>query len=251
LIEHGAEVDAINLNGWTPLMYAAVGRSEDILRILIDSGADMSVRLPDETNRTAWDLVKKNSHLIDTIPWAMLLKGSIDDIDIRDENGLTPLLRAVEAENMELVRFLVESGSNINARNGNTRTPISVAVSGVNGTKLVEFLIDSGADVNSSDSARRTPLVWAIWTGSSVETVSLLIDNGANIESSNINGWTPLMYAVAGKKADTVQVILDRGSNVHATVSDGSGRTAWDIMQGNKYLRNTNAYWHLNDSRFP
>lgn len=66
LIEAGADVNAANSNGTTPLMYAktaAVGNaSTDLLQLLLASGADINAR--DSAGRTALDYVMVNSETV-------------------------------------------------------------------------------------------------------------------------------------------------------------------------------------------
>jgi ankyrin repeat protein len=44
LIEKGADVNAKNNNGWTPLYAAAIGDHTETVKLLIDKGADVNVK---------------------------------------------------------------------------------------------------------------------------------------------------------------------------------------------------------------
>lgn len=54
LINSGIEIDTCNVNGVTSLMYAASSGKEAIVKLLIDAGADVSIKNPDDF--TALDL---------------------------------------------------------------------------------------------------------------------------------------------------------------------------------------------------
>ena len=48
--------------------------------------------------------------------------------------------------------------------------------------------------------------------------------------------------------ADKVSMLLDAGSD--GSIKDDDGKTAWDYAQANEKLKDTDAYWMLNDARF-
>ena len=73
LIDRGAEVDARNENGWTPLHWAAWDNSLEVARLLLDRGAE---------------------------------------IDARNELGNTPLYWATWGNSLDVARLLIERGAN-------------------------------------------------------------------------------------------------------------------------------------------
>lgn len=63
LIDHGANVNAAQHGGWTPLHQAASHGFEQMVRLLLDSGADPSVK--SEDGRTAAEMAAENGfHLL-------------------------------------------------------------------------------------------------------------------------------------------------------------------------------------------
>ncbi len=66
---------------------------------------------------------------------------------IKDE---TPLMIACEKGNVEIVRYLISKGANVNAKDSLGGTPIILAT--VKGhVEIVKILISKGADVNAVD----------------------------------------------------------------------------------------------------
>ena len=61
LIDAGADISVTQLQGYTPLHYAAADGLETIARGLLARGADRSVR--DKTGKTASDLAREKGHL--------------------------------------------------------------------------------------------------------------------------------------------------------------------------------------------
>ena len=91
----GAEM---NPRGWTPLIYAATGGHDDIVKFLLDHGADINAASP---NGTTALMMAIHEHQPDT---ARLLIARGADIQHRNENGATALAWAKRGDETELVR---------------------------------------------------------------------------------------------------------------------------------------------------
>lgn len=70
--------------------------------------------------------------------------------------GMTPLLLAVFRGNMEMVRFLVENGADVNLPDVHRRSPLHYAASHEH-NDIQKYLTDKGADVNAKDSQGKRP----------------------------------------------------------------------------------------------
>ena len=69
-------------------------------------------------------------------------------LEDKTKEGDTPLMLAVLANNIEIAKYLLDSGTNINARENEGSTPLLAAAA--NGfVDLLIFLIDSGANIDS------------------------------------------------------------------------------------------------------
>lgn len=110
LIRHGANVNAREDKGWTPLMCASchINGNIEIVKILIEAGAN---------------------------------------VNARDGEGWTPLMIASHFGQIEIIRVLLESGADINSIRDN-KTILSTA-SFEGHIDVVKVLLESGADVNS------------------------------------------------------------------------------------------------------
>jgi ankyrin repeat protein len=60
LIEKGVDINAVDDNGYTPLMYAAANGCYETCRLLIDSGANRDIKTA--MGNTAWHFADKNGH---------------------------------------------------------------------------------------------------------------------------------------------------------------------------------------------
>jgi len=73
------------------------------------------------------------------------------DLDERNADGLTPLMRSVSThrQDQEATRLLLAAGADVGARSEDGRTPLMFAVADGGNLEAVRLLVDAGADVNA------------------------------------------------------------------------------------------------------
>ncbi|MCL2059303.1 MAG: ankyrin repeat domain-containing protein [Oscillospiraceae bacterium] len=89
----------------------------------------------------------------------------------------------------ELVRWLVERGADVNARDMYQNTPLHKCDN-------VELLLDLGADIEAVNYQDETPLHLAC-SHRNIRVVRLLLSRNANVNAKNKRGFTPLSLALA------------------------------------------------------
>lgn len=108
-----------------------------------------------------------------------------------------------------------------------------------NNMDLLRLLIQNGADVNIAGALRRTPLVYAIWVSKSpIEMISALIDAGAQIETGDIFGITPLVCAAQNGRHDVIDLLISKNANIPLEPPNGRRLLFACIEQGDKDLLN-------------
>ncbi|MBA3722845.1 MAG: ankyrin repeat domain-containing protein [Parachlamydiaceae bacterium] len=100
------------------------------------------------------------------------------------------------------IEKLIEAGADINARNKNGKTPLLRAI--VIRPELVETLLKYNPDLNASDKWGKTPLMLSIDQNIS----RLLLSKGANIDLQDNQGNTALMNAILDNRPTGVQLLL-------------------------------------------
>jgi ankyrin repeat protein len=140
-----------------------------------------------------------------------LVKDKGIDIDVRDENGMSPLIYAAFFGHEGVVKELLALGADLNASGSNGVTVLLAALQDAAHANIARLLIDSGADVNAADGQGLTPLMTAIYAGS-LEMTLYLLEKGADINFKNSKGWTALDLAKQKEDRKLIQALHRAGS---------------------------------------
>jgi len=177
LVEHGADTNKQNLKGNIPLHVAGEKGYENIVKYLVEHGADINKQ--NNNGLTPLDIAKrmKNEKIVEYLEgenkksndFKNALKqgdlSSVENLIQRGarvnkewEDGDTPLSIAICNENLDLIKYLVEHGANINQKYGkDDDTPLHDAV--IMGNKnIVKYLVRKGAHVNRKNYQEKTPI---------------------------------------------------------------------------------------------
>jgi ankyrin repeat protein len=202
-LEKGADI-----TNYIPLSFASVGGHTDVVRLLLEHGADPNETRTDDGATPLWD-ASSNGHF-DAVK--LLLKGGADANKPRSADGTTPLFVATWQKHPDVVKLLLDRGANPNkAEIIDGRTPLWQA-SRMGHDEVVKLLLDSGADPNKGNNNGDTPL-WQASRKEHDEVVKLLLDSGADPNKGNNNGDTPLWQAIRKEHDEVVKLLLDRGAD--------------------------------------
>ena len=150
LIDKGADVNAKNDDGWTPLLLSASNEHLEVARFLIEAGADVNAK--NEYGFTPLHKSARHGHL--EVARALIDKGA--DVNAKNDDGSTPLLLSAENGRLEVVRALIEAGADVNAKNEYGSTPLHNTYT--RHLEVSRALIEAGADLHIENNWGRTPL---------------------------------------------------------------------------------------------
>ena len=155
-ISAGADVNAIDNNGRTALIWAAFSGCTEMAKLLISAGAD---------------------------------------VNIKDNNGETALIWAASSGCKKMVRLLIDAGADVNIKNNYNGSTVLMMAARDGYTETLQLLINAaGADVNIKNDKGKTALMYAAKKGYT-EIAKLLIAAGTDVNAKNNNNNTALMLA--------------------------------------------------------
>ena len=151
------------------------------------------------------------------------------DIETKDEDERSPLLRASISSKSAVVKMLVEAGAGVcvTDHNGDTCLMLAAVFGHIETVRYLVGLKD--VDVNHAENNGNAVLHWTVLKGH-VDVVQVLIDAGADIEARNKDdeqGRSPLLLASVEGHLDIVKMLVEAGAGVRVT--DNNGDTCLDL----------------------
>ena len=224
LLSHGANVDVKEgAEGQTALMWAVVKQQTEVVRTLIESGADLHARTATVRRHVLLCCQAYNGDP----------RGEIDI----DYGGFTPLLFAAREGAVDPARLLLAAGANIDDTAADGTSALTLAVSSGQGP-LAAFLIEKGAELNAA-GAGYTALHAAVMR-KDLTLVKALIAHGANLNArltkgtparrgnrdfafeKTLVGATPFLLAAKLAELDLMRALAAGGADMTLGLPDGT-----------------------------
>lgn len=131
---------------------------------------------------------------------------------------VTALIRALEADQQEVIKLLVTEGADLSLPDSRGNSPLLLATaSGRRG--LIELLLERGAEPNHG-AGEQNALYKAAGKGD-LGTIELLLRHGADV---NLDGTSPLIHAAKAGQLKTIELLLQHNADVDQ--QDHQGDTA-------------------------
>jgi ankyrin repeat protein len=234
LLAKGADIDLADPDGVSPLHLAVMNANWDLAKKLIDAGASVDQwdifgasplftavgsRTRTDGGRASIDPPNQASGL--NIVRLLLDRGANPNMQLffrpanvrgsTNTRGSTPLIRAANNNDMEVVKLLLEHGADATLYMADRQTPIHAALAGRANEKdaleLIRVLHEAGTDVN---------------------VVALIV----HIEE--VRGGSALHYAVRKRYKEVIRLLASYGADMN--LKDQDGLTALDYTQSRGFM---------------
>ncbi|MCH8059226.1 MAG: ankyrin repeat domain-containing protein [Proteobacteria bacterium] len=223
LLRSGADANAANDYGVTPLFLACQNHSLQMVKALLDGGAD-----PD---RVLWSgvaplMVAAKSGETDIV--RALIDADADVNAPEPRRGQSALMWAISFGYPDAARVLIEAGADVTARTMKLNEDYS--------PMQLEAYTKS---VSGTAQGGYTPLMFAARQGD-VATTRLLLDRGADVNAeSAVDGSSLVIASVAGHE-DLSLLLLDAGADPASVDAGGMTALHFALRDGLKILHGYN-----------
>ncbi|MTI89632.1 MAG: hypothetical protein FH748_16900 [Balneolaceae bacterium] len=263
LLEHGADVNAVDLNKDPALNWATYYGHTSNMQKLLDAGANPTLKskhgdavdvafrlwhadsvinvfrntiLDEEITTVAHTFLSAVKTA--NIPKIEQLLSNDANPNTKDGLGMSALHHAVRAKNNEMASLLLKHQARADIFNRVGQTPLTIAAR-FGHTQIVKTLLQHQADVNKSGSRYAlTPLIGAAVNGDT-ELLKLLIDTGAKINHQDvINEFSALHWALSYGNTKAAKFLLDHGGSYNLEcLNNTCNAYTLAITYGNKAVK--------------
>jgi ankyrin repeat protein len=208
-------VDTVDSSGATPLALAISFRHEAAVDALLRAGADPDYSRDDWSvlnSRDDWsvlnDAVYQDSRPGEPTHLAERLLAAGANLN---PPGYPPLFCTVNQEwsSGSVLRQLVAAGADIAAIGGWERQTVLHRIAEIADADLVDAALDLGADIEARDGQGRTPLLASAITANS-ETFTRLVERGADVSAQDVDGQSVEDLLESSTGADKIRRVLDQ-----------------------------------------
>ena len=232
LIKRGAQVNLQNGEYGSALAMAAWRGETEIVKYLIEQGADVNLLLQTGHYGSAfavaawWGETETVKYLIE--------QGADVNLLLQAGDYGSALAAAAWRGKTETVKYLVKQGADVNLllQTGDYGSALAAAARGGR-TEIVKYLVEQGTDVNLllRTGCFGSALAVAAWLGKT-EIVKYLIEQGADVNLLLQAGdYDSALAAAASRgKTETVKYLVEQGADIGLLLPTGVGSNGTEIL---------------------
>jgi serine/threonine-protein phosphatase 6 regulatory ankyrin repeat subunit B len=191
-------------SGLTALYIATLWSEDDVVKALIEHGANVNV-----ADDNGWTALRIAAHFGRLTTVQALLGAPEININAQDSEGSTALYIAALNGNYDVVKELINHGANVNLANNDRWTPLISATGKGHLTTIQALLSVPGININAKNDGGLTALYIAA-LNDNYDVVKALIKQGADVDITDNHGQTPMMVANSLGYMTIVQAFFDR-----------------------------------------
>ncbi len=192
LISRGAELDIFSA--------VALGDEAAVRRIVAENPAAIKARMSEFDDRRSPVLFarsKKNSAMVKLLTELGDQQPAANETSSDDRDQTARAL--IEADDVDALSSMVSADPELLNRLNADHMPALVRAAFNGSPRVAAFLVESGVDIEQRDGQHKnTGLGWAAYSGK-YDVVALLVDRGANLSHRDIYENSPLGWAIRGR----------------------------------------------------
>ena len=199
------------------LLHAVKAGNQGTVRALIADGADVNAGEADGTTPLHWAAYSSELAI------AELLVAAGASATVANRYGVLPLSLAAVGGNAAIIELLLAAGADPNSVQGEGETALMTAAR-TGKPEAVEVLLEHGAYVNAVETWRgQTALMWAAAEGH-VGIIPTLLVYDADLHARSLGGYSALLFAAREGHIDVVETLLGAGAALDESLPLGQQR---------------------------
>ncbi|MGH9801589.1 MAG: ankyrin repeat domain-containing protein [Blastocatellia bacterium] len=202
-----------------------------VAELLIEIGANLNAT--NGLGNTPLHIATQWGHL--SIAKLLLAKGA--SVNAKGHFGSAPLHYAAEEGFVSLAEFLLANGADVNLKNQFGKTPLDVATADdapEGAANVAALLIEKGASLKAANDANKTLLHITAAKGQ-LQLVRTLLAKGVDVNAKDKFGYTALHYAAKEGHLPIAEALIAKGARVNA--ENTFGKAPLDLAKDDNMIQ--------------
>jgi len=223
LRKNGADVNAINDDGYSAIFYASHHGKLDCVEALIKGKGKADINLKNKFGNTCLYKAIENGHF--KVIQALVNGGA--DVNSKNNHGITPIMQSAWSGKLDSLKYLIERKAQLNDQDnkGTTTTATTTAIS---------ITTYTNANTNTTDTGE-TALMKSAFKNTLV-CLKVLLSSGARHDIRDKAGMLAIHHSCISGAKDTLKALIDR-SIITIDEKDRDGNTPLHIASINAHSK--------------
>ena len=233
LLDAGADPDRLNSKG-KPFLHQAVFRgSPAVVKLLLARFPETSGEKIDLSMLIRKAILRSEKKIAMMLIEYCAAAGKTQEINTPDASGITPLMLAAKNKDVRLITALLDAGADPAARSNSGRNVLHKISKEISPNQKNSIVINKNLFNTESENFLHQKINF-----SQIENlVKKFIARGVSVNDADSAGNTPALIAARDKNIPLVKLLLSQGANINAKNKDGHTLLHYALQNKDKNLR--------------
>lgn len=202
-----------DINNSSALTIALNNKNFDLAIFLLENGINPNYFVAIQSLHKIIDQLDKldNEKSLKLLQFIELAIDKSSKLLLKPKHVSALIFKALSLNSPTIIEKLLHYGVFMTITDADGQTPIMSAIQ-LNQVEMIKHLIDLGFDLNMTSSARKSALTLAMESGQSLEIVTILVNRGADV---NCKISKPLQRAILKDSEEISKLLVSRGAKLH------------------------------------